>query len=51
MSNKSQNNDSQITQDGYVPLKKGYQPSEGSVTGGHKPEKAELKPKNPPKKK
>lgn len=36
---------------GYVPSKRGYQPSKDNVTGGHKPEKSEIKPSNPPKKK
>lgn len=36
--------------EGYIPFKKGYQPAGDGVTGGHKPEKSELKPKNPPKK-
>jgi hypothetical protein len=37
--------------DGYVPLKKGYKPDSGMVGAGHKPEKSEAKPTNPPKKK
>lgn len=38
--------------EGYIPLKKGYQPAGGtSVTGGHVPEKSEAKPVNPPPKK
>jgi len=37
------------TNEGYVPEERGYKPS-GTVTGGHKPEKA-VEPTNPPKKK
>lgn len=39
--------------EGYTPSKKDYKPKPGSggVTGGYKPEKSELKPTNPPKKK
>ncbi|MDW7774672.1 MAG: hypothetical protein SCH71_17455 [Desulfobulbaceae bacterium] len=39
--------------EGFVPCKKGYKPSggNGNVTSGHKPEKSEAKPVNPPKKK
>lgn len=46
MSKKTNKNDNT----GYE--KRGYKPgSGGSVTGGHKPEKSERKPVNPPKKK
>lgn len=51
MSNKNQDGEKKISNEGYVPLKKGYKPTGDSVTGGHKPEKSELKPVNPPKKK
>lgn len=37
--------------DGYVPFKKGWKPNHEPPSGGHKPEKSELSPKNPPKKK
>ncbi len=46
MSNKQNKGSSGVTLE-----KKGYQPNKGGVTGGHKPEKSELAPKNPPKKK
>lgn len=36
---------------GYVPAKRGYKPGTSPATGGHKPEKSELKPVNPPKSK
>jgi hypothetical protein len=36
---------------GYVPIEKGYQPGKTDAQNGHKPEKAEFKPVNPPKKK
>ncbi len=51
MSKKDENGGKKNIKEGYVPLKKGYQPSGDNVTGGHKPKKAELKPTNPPKKK
>lgn len=51
MSDKNQGGDKKNINEGYVPLKKGYQPTGDNVTGGHKPEKSELKPVNPPKKK
>lgn len=38
-------------QRGYVPIKKGYQPQKEPATNGHKPEKSELAPQNPPNKK
>ena len=44
MSEKEKNLD-----EGYAPFKKGYQP--GHATDGHKPEKTEVTPTNPPKKK
>ena len=50
MSDKGKSGDKKGINEGYTPIKKGYQPSRG-VTGGHKPEKSELKPVNPPKKK
>lgn len=50
MSDKDKNIGKRDCYDGYVPVKEGYQPG-GNVTGGHKPEKSELKPINPPKKK
>ncbi len=34
--------------EGYIPLEKGYKPKKG--TGGHRPDKPENKPTNPPKK-
>ena len=37
--------------EGYVPVQRGYRPAGDDVTGGHKPEKSERKPVNPPKKK
>lgn len=39
-----------VGNEGWTPAKKGYKPGRGSVTGGHKPEKSELQPTNPPKK-
>jgi hypothetical protein len=51
MSKKEGSGGKKNINEGYVPNKRGYQPNEGSVTGGHKPEKSELKPINPPKKK
>jgi len=52
MSNNDQSSGSRNINDGYVPVKKrGYKPNGGSATGGHKPEKSERKPVNPPKKK
>ena len=51
MSDKNNNEGKQKTNEGYVPLKKGYKPAGGGVSGGHKPEKSEAKPVNPPKKK
>ena len=39
-----------IYQDGYSPDKKGWQPQKEPPTSGHKPEKSELAPTNPPKK-
>lgn len=40
-----------IVKDGYAPEKKGWQPAKEPVNNGHKPEKAELAPTNPPKRK
>ncbi|ELE8118398.1 hypothetical protein RB980_000989 [Vibrio fluvialis] len=51
MSDKKQSGDKKNINEGYVPSRKGYQPIGDNVTGGHKPEKSELKPVNPPKKK
>ena len=51
MSDKEKNGGKKQIDEGYAPLKKGYKPSGGGATGGHKPEKSELKPHNPPKKK
>lgn len=51
MSGKNQNDGKKHVNEGCVPSKKGYQPGGGNVTSGHKPEKSELKPTNPPKKK
>ena len=51
MSEKGKDGGKKNVNEGYVPQKKGYQPNGGNVTGGHKPEKSELKPANPPKKK
>jgi hypothetical protein len=51
MSEKNQSGDKKSINEGYVPEKRGYRPSGDNVTGGHKPEKTELKPINPPKKK
>lgn len=51
MSDKKQGSNKNIANDGYSPSKRGYQPAGGKVTNGHKPEKSELKPVNPPKKK
>lgn len=45
------NGSKEYIKDGYVPIKKGYQPSGDKVTGGHTPEKSEAKPINPPPKK
>lgn len=39
-----------VGNEGWAPLQKGYKPAKGNVTGGHKPEKSELQPTNPPKK-
>ena len=46
-----QSGEKELIIEGYVPSKKGYQPIGDNVTGGHKPDKLELKPVNPPKKK
>lgn len=51
MSEKDKSGGKKRIDEGYAPQKKGYQPDGGSVTSGHKPEKSELKPVNPPKKK
>lgn len=54
MSKKNSNNGGNKINEGFghTPSKRGYKPgSGGSVTGGHKPEKSEAKPVNPPKKK
>ena len=51
MSDKNQGGSKKNIKEGYTPLKKGYKPGSGGVTGGHKPERSELKPTNPPKKK
>lgn len=51
MTKKSQDGGTKNINEGYVPLQKGYKPSGGGVSGGHKPEKSEAKPSNPPKKK
>jgi hypothetical protein len=51
MRKKNNNSGDNKVNEGFVPCKKGYKPSSGEVTGGHKPEKSEAKPVNPPKKK
>ncbi len=51
MSKKNGNSDVTRIKGGFVPSKRGYKPSGGAPTGGHKPEKSEGKPVNPPKKK
>lgn len=51
MSKNNDNGRKSPIEEGYVPLKKGYKPTKGAVTGGHKPEKSVLKPTNPPKQK
>ena len=51
MSKKSNNSGGNKVDEVFVPCKEGYKPGSGSVTGGHKPEKSQAKPVNPPKKK
>lgn len=51
MSKNNSSSGNNNVNEGFTPEKRGYKPSGGIVTGGHKPEKSEAKPVNPPKKK
>lgn len=51
MSNKNFNDGRKGGDRGYSPTEKGYRPTGGNVSNGHKPEKSQLTPTNPPKKK
>ena len=51
MSKKNDNSGITLRKGGFVPGKRGYKPTSGAPTVGHKPEKSEAKPVNPPKKK
>ncbi|MBU1233294.1 MAG: hypothetical protein KKD01_01270 [Proteobacteria bacterium] len=51
MSKKNNNSDNRKEKEGFSHGQGCYKPSGREVTGGHKPEKSEAKPVNPPKKK
>lgn len=50
MSKKAEDGGRRTFNNGYATEKKGYQPASSGVTGGHKPETAQVKPHKPPKK-
>ena len=51
MNKKNKNEDKTNLREGYAPSKKGYNHDKSDPIGGHKPEKSEAKPINPPKEK